>query len=157
MSATIVRKLVDKFYENYQTVHKTQLHTDICYYKKHFFSYRMGRHDPHIQIKDSEHDLIEFIYVPNSKERYYMNYDKRADSVTFYLCKKDYASVFFSSPVGTISFKNVQKLCTEEGHFQQMTVQDCSGIDIQDAIKILDMVQYIKDTTKGYRDGTIKN
>jgi hypothetical protein len=157
MSAKIVRKVIDKIYANYKLVKKTRLEKDVCYYRHSFVEHKVGRHDPHIQIKDCDTGLLEMIYVPNSKERYYMNYDKINDSVLFYYCSKDYGSVFFSEPKNLVPLKNVSKLCTEEGHFQQMTVQDCSTINCEDASKILEIVNDLISRTEGYRNGTVKN
>lgn len=154
MSVKIIQKVVDKIHANYKLVKKTRLEKDVCYYRYSFIEHKVGRYDPHIQIKDCDTGLLEMIYVPNSKERYYMNYNKDTDSVLFYYCSRDYGSVSFSEPKNQVVLKNVSKLCTEESHFQQMTTQDCSTIDCADATKIVEIVNELISRTKGYRNGT---
>ncbi|QOI71328.1 hypothetical protein pEaSNUABM50_00389 [Erwinia phage pEa_SNUABM_50] len=137
-----INEVVGRFYKNFSTLRKTVNRGDYCYFKL----------NDYYEIKCGDDYLVQFKYKPNSQDYYYMNYDYNNDSVMFYTTRKYSGYWKHSAPDNIVIFKNLTRLCTEEGHFQEMTRQDLTDFEIPDIISLLMMGKAIVDKTKEYRN-----
>ncbi|SOK59204.1 hypothetical protein [Yersinia phage fHe-Yen9-03] len=137
-----ISEVVKKFNAKFDGLFKTVNRGDYCYFKINDF----------FTIKCGNDMVVQFKYMPNSQDYYYMNYDYNNDSVMFYTTRKYSGHWKHSAPDNIVIFKNLTRLCTEEGHFQEMTRQDLTDFEISDIISLLLMGKTIVDKTKEYRN-----
>lgn len=131
------KELLDKFFKHEAVLRKTVNRTTACYFK-------FGIHQ-HIEVKITEHGLVEFKYKPNIYDHYHLNYDIKNDSLIRYKTSVDYAVQNHNraAPKNTLVLTNLKRLCTEEGFFQEMTRQDLTGLEESDIIRFLALVDKI--------------
>lgn len=139
-----IADVISKFKNRFPELKKTVNRKKMCYFAID------GEHS----VKCNLNYLVQFKYVSNNVSTYYINYDSRNDSVTFY--RTDKSGSFFSNwqsaPIDKISYSNLRTIDSEESYFQQMTIQNLTGFEISDIISLIEMADYVVQKTKEHRD-----
>lgn len=131
------KELFEKFFQHEATLAKTINRKVACYFKFGF--------QKHIEVKITEHNLIEFKYKPNLYDEYHLNYDITNDSLVRYKTSVAYAGHNHkrSPKQNILVLRNLRNLCTEEGFFQEMTRQDLTNLYEDDIVRFMKLVDKI--------------
>lgn len=131
------KELFDKFFKHEDVLRKTINRKTACYFK-------FGE-QAHIEVKITEHNLIEFKYKPNVYDQYHLNYDIKNDSLVRYKTSVAYAGHNHkrSPKQNMLVLHNLRTLCTEEGFFQEMTRQDLTDLYEDDIVRFMKLVDKI--------------
>lgn len=131
------KELLDKFFKHDAVLRKTVNRSTACYFK-------FGVQE-HLEVKITEHGLVEFKYKPNVYDNYHLNYDIKNDSLVRYKTSVSYAGQNHkrAAQQNQLVLRNLKRLCTEEGFFQEMTRQDLTNLEEADIIRFLDLVDKI--------------
>lgn len=131
------KELLDKFFKHDAVLRKTVNRKTACYFK-------FGTQE-HIEVKITEHGLVEFKYKPNVYDNYHLNYDIKNDSLVRYKTSVSYAGQNHkrAAQQNQLVLRNLKNLCTEEGFFQEMTRQDLTNLEEADIIRFLAIVDKI--------------
>ncbi len=132
-----------------RTTYKTVNRGDYCYFS---FS-----DTDEYTIKCNDEGLVEITYKPSTGRSFYMNYDSRNDTLTMYYTNRYSGHSSHSAPDGIVNFTRCRKICTEEGHFMEMTVQDLTVLPIEVITEHLKFCDNILEVTKRYRNGFTGN
>lgn len=127
-------------------IYKTVNRADYCYFS--FY----GVNDLYT-IKCNDEGLVEIIYKPNTLKSFYMNYDSRRDTLCMYYTNRYLGNSRHSEPKEIVNFYRCRKICTEEGHFMEMTAQDLTELPMEVITKHLEVCDKILELTKRARDG----
>lgn len=127
-------------------VYKTVNRGDYCYFA-------LRGYEDYFTIKCNDVGLVEINYKPTSSRTFYMNYDSRNDALTMYYTNKYSGHWKHSAPDGIVNFYRCRKICTEEGHFMEMTVQDLTVLPMDVIMKHIKFCDNILEATKRARDG----
>ncbi len=138
-----IKDVLDRFVQRIDLLTKTVNRRPACYFK-------LGNSD-YFDVKCTAEDLIELKYKL-SGVNYHINYDMKNDSVAYYVTTRNSGQWKFSAPYHICSYKDLRLASTEEGYFQQLTVQDLSGLQLDDIINLLKFVDAVYYKTEAVRN-----
>ena len=138
-----ISDVLERFVQRIDLLHKTVNRRPACYFK-------LGDSE-YFDVKCTAEDLIELKYKLTGVN-YHINYDMKNDSVIYYVTTKYSGHWKFSAPQHISTYKNLRVASTEEGYFQQMTVQDLTEFEMDDIIKLLNFVDTVYSKTEAVRN-----
>lgn len=135
--------VLDRFVQRIDLLKKTVNRKTACYFK-------LGDSE-YFDIKCTDENLIELKYKLTGLH-YHINYDRRSDSLMYYVTSKYSGHWKFGAPEHISIYKNLRFASTEEGYFQQMTIQDLTDFAMDDIIKLLNFVDTVYCKTEAVRN-----
>jgi hypothetical protein len=138
-----LKDVIGRFVQRIDLLQKTVNRQSACYFK-------LGDFDC-FDIKCTSENLIELKYKITGFY-HHINYDMRNDSVSYYVTAKYSGHWKFSAPDQITNYTSLRTACTEEGYFQQMTIQDLSEFEMDDIISLIKFVDTVYYKTEAIRN-----
>lgn len=138
-----ISDVLARFVQKIDLLTKTVNRKNACYFK-------LGDSE-YFDIKCTDENLIELKYKLTGVN-YHINYDMKNDSVSYYVTTRYSGHWKFSAPQHISVYRNLRSASTEEGYFQQMTVQDLTELELDDIIGLLKFVDTVYYKTEALRN-----